>query len=165
MKFWIRLVISAFALSGVVAGAHAEDALDVSSEVPATRDLAADADLALKQRVPLLLVFAQYHCGYCEKLDREVLNPYYRTGAFDGKAIVRRVMIDSYTTITDFDGARIATSDLVGRFKVSVTPTLLFVDALGHELVERTVGINSTDFFGAYLDQSIDAALAKTRQR
>jgi thioredoxin-related protein len=165
MAFWIRLVISAIALSGIAAGAHAEDVPDASSDVPTTRDIAADAVLALKQRVPLLLVFAQYHCVYCEKLDREVLNPYYRTGAFDGKAIVRRVMIDSYTTVTDFDGTRIATSDLAGRYKISVTPTLLFVDALGHELVERTVGINGTDFFNAYLDQSIDAAREKIRAR
>lgn len=131
--------------------------------VPITRDLSADAALVADQRLPLLLVFAQDHCNYCDQLDREVLNPNYGTGAFDGRVIVRRFMIDSYATVSDFDGKRIDAGELSRKFKVYATPTLLLLDAHGRELVPRIVGIDSMDFFAAYLDQSIAEAGVKLR--
>jgi len=48
-----------------------------------------------------------------------------------------------------------------GRYGVFVTPTLLFLDADGLEVSKRIVGINSVDFFGAYVDE----ALAEGRKR
>jgi len=161
MRDWIRFSASLLIPLGVLVGAHAEDHTTVLSSVPMTRDLAAEAVLAAKEHVPLLLVFTQDYCDYCDQLDREVLNPYYSTGAFNGKAIVRRFMIDSYATVTDFDGKRLEASTLMSKFKVYATPALLFVDAHGHELVQRIVGINSVDFFAAYLEESIAAARVK----
>jgi len=150
----------------VVVGLSAARAADDPAalvNVPTTRDLAADAVLVTNQHLPLLLVFAQDHCDYCDKLDREVLNPSYGTGAYNGKAIVRRFMIDSYATVSDFDGKRVEAGELSRKLKVYVTPTLLLVDAHGHELVPRIVGVDNIDFYAAYLDESIAAATVKLR--
>lgn len=161
MMRWIQLITGVVALFWVLVISWAEDQATALPSVPTTRDLAADALLAMNERVPLLLVFTQDHCEYCAKLDREVLNPNYATGAFNGKVIVRRFMIDSYGTVTDFEGKRVEASALASRLKVYAAPTLLLVDAHGRELVQRIIGVDSFDFFSAYLDQSIETARAK----
>lgn len=161
MRPWMQFTIGIVVLLSALVTPRAEDSLTALPSVPITRDLAADARLAMKQGVPLLLVFAQDHCDYCAKLDREVLNPNYATGAFNDRVLARRFMIDSNATVIDFDGRRVEASALASKLKVYATPTLLLVDVHGHELVPRLVGIDSLDFFPAYLDQSIDAARAK----
>ncbi len=160
MRYLQWLVIMMVLCLGMARAASPDVAL---ASVPVTRDLAADAALVANQHLPLLLVFAQDHCNYCDKLDREVLNPSYGTGAYNGKVIVRRFMIDSYATVNDFDGKRIDASELSRKFKVYVTPTLLLVDAQGRELVPRIVGVDNIDFYSAYLDDSIAAAGIKLR--
>ena len=160
MRYLQWLVIMMVLCLGMARAANPDVAL---ASVPVTRDLAADAALVANQHLPLLLVFAQDHCNYCDKLDREVLNPSYGTGAYNGKVIVRRFMIDSYATVNDFDGKRIDASELSRKFKVYVTPTLLLVDAQGRELVPRIVGVDNIDFYSAYLDDSIAAAGSKLR--
>jgi thioredoxin-related protein len=40
-------------------------------------------------------------------------------------------------------GKRIATTQLSSRYKVFVTPTILFLDGGGSELAERMIGINT----------------------
>ena len=166
MKRGIQLVTGVVMLCGMLAGSQAEDQSSPLSAVPVTRDLAADALLGMSEHLPLLLVFMQDHCDYCVKLDHEILNPNYASGAFKGKAIVRRFMIDSfmidsYATVIDFDGKKVDASALASRFKVYATPTLVLVDAHGRELVQRIVGVDSFDFFAAYLDESIEQARAK----
>lgn len=160
MNTWFRAAAGIATLFCFLVTGHAEDPVP-QPNVPVTRDLAADAALAMNQHLPLLLVFAQEHCDYCDRLDREVLNPNYSSGAFNDKVIVRRFMIDSYATVTGFDGKQVEANALASKLKVYVTPTLLLIDASGHELVERITGIDNIDFFNAYLDESIAAARAK----
>lgn len=126
--------------------------------VPVTRNLNADADSARTRGLPLMLVFEQDHCGYCEQLEREVLNPYAVTGSFDDKAVVRRVMIDGYGTLRDLDGAAIAGDEVSKRFRAYVTPTVIFVDADGRELAPRLIGIENIEFYAAYLEQHLALA-------
>lgn len=126
--------------------------------VPITNDLSREAADARRGNVPLLLVFAQEHCDYCERLDREILNPWYASGGFNGKVRIRRVMIDSFQSTRDFDGAALDQDELRRRFKVYVTPTVLLVDAQGQELAPRITGIENSEFYGAYLEIAIDEA-------
>jgi thioredoxin-related protein len=117
-----------------------------------------DANDARTRGLPLMLVFAQDHCGYCEQLDREVLDPYVIAGTFDDKVVVRRVMIDSFGTLRDFDGTAIAPDEVSKRFHAYVTPTVIFVDADGRELAPRLVGIENIEFYAAYLEQNLAQA-------
>lgn len=142
--------------------AHAEDS--VLPPFPTTSNLAADAALAAQSGMPLLLVFAQDHCEFCDRLDREFLNPAQATGAYNGKVLVRRFMMDSHSLVRDFSGAKQEASELAHAMKVYVTPTLIFVDGKGAELGPRIVGIDSGEFFGTYLDEAIDAARKRFAQ-
>lgn len=138
--------------------ARADDSDSTLPPVPTTYDLAADATTAAQAGVPLLLVFAQHYCEFCDRLDREILNPAQATGAYNGKVLVRRFMMDSRSLVRDFNGVKHEASELAHQMKVYVTPTLLFVDGHGTELASRIVGIDSGEFFSAYLDEAIDAA-------
>ena len=46
---------------------------------------------------------------------------------------------------------------------VVLTPTLKFYDAQGREIVEEIEGFTNHDFYGYYLDERIDQALARLR--
>jgi len=60
-------------------------------------------------------------------------------------------------------GKRIATTQLFSRYKVFVTPTILFLDGGGSELAERMIGINTPEMYGGYLDNCINTALYAIR--
>lgn len=157
----MRWFVAAMTLILATSCAIAEGDESPLPSVPITRDLAADAARAARSGLPLLLIFSQDHCEYCEKLDREALNPAQATGAYRDKIMMRRFMMDSASLVRDFDGTQQEADALAHRLKIYVTPTLLFVDGQGIELAPRIVGIESLDFFGAYLEQSIDHARAK----
>lgn len=133
--------------------------------VPVTDDLAREAAHASRGGVPLLLVLTQEHCSFCERLDRDVMAPRYASGLFDGRVLVRRVMVDSYLSTRYFDGTVLSRDELRRRFKLDVTPTVLLVDADGNELAPRITGFENSEFYGAYLDIAIDNARARLARR
>jgi hypothetical protein len=52
----------------------------------------------------------------------------------------------------------VPTAEFAARYGVSLTPTLLFLNADGIELSERLIGIWSEDFYGGFIDSRIDTA-------
>lgn len=136
-------------------------AIPAGDAVPTTDDIARAAADAKRANVPLVLVFAQDHCDFCDRLDRDILNPSYSSGLFEGRAKVRRVMIDSYLNTRDFDGKPLDKDQLRSRFKVFVTPTVMVFDSKGTELVPSIIGIENAEFYSAYLDMAIDDARAR----
>lgn len=135
------------------------------ASVPVARDLAADGRLAAERRLPILLVVAASDCAYCIQLEEDFLIPMLISGDYDDRVIIRKIEIDQANLLRDFDGRLVTTSELADRYRASLTPTLLFLDPQGRELVERMVGLTTPDFFGGYLDQAIDAARENLRAR
>lgn len=133
-------------------------------QVEVSRDLAADAQLARTQHLPILLVFTTDYCDYCEMLEENFLKPMLISGHYQDKILIRKVIANTGRALIDFDGARVDTDKLAHRYKVRVYPTLLFLDSTGRELAERLVGLTTPDFYGGYLDDNIDVALSRVRQ-
>jgi thioredoxin-related protein len=126
------------------------------------RQLAAEA----KQRqLPIMLVVTQDHCGYCERMKREVLQPMQLSGDYDDRVLMRELMMDPGEMVTNFQGRREPASAFIGHYKVNVTPTLLFLDASGEEAAERILGINSVDYLLYYIEDAIDKAKATMTSR
>ncbi len=100
-------------------------------------------------------------CPYCRRLEEEILKPMLRSGDYEDNTLIVQLEIDSYGDLTDWDGKTITPAAFSSRYGVFVTPTLLFLDDSGRELSKRILGIQSVDFFGAYVDE----ALAEARQR
>lgn len=128
-------------------------------------DLRDESALAREKNLVLVLEFSSEYCGYCRRLEELFLLPMQRNADYDTKVLIRSVSLDSFESIIDFRGQRIDTSDFAARYGVSLTPTLLFLDASGKEVSEKLVGIWSEDFYGGYIDSRIEAGRQKLAQR
>lgn len=123
-------------------------------EMPIATDLKAFVD-EFPDRVVVLYFTAEY-CMYCQVLDREVLGPVLRSGDYEAISQFFRVKHDApETKLTDFDGKKISNDDLIQRYQVDVTPTIMFLGSDGLEVASSIVGFLTVDFYGAYLDQSL----------
>ena len=121
-------------------------------------DLRSEADILRAEKRVLLLEFSSEDCGYCRKLEKLFLIPMQRNPEYDDKVIIRSIPLDDFGSVIDFNGRSLSTSEFAARYGVSVTPTLLFLNADGEEISERLVGIWSEDFFGAFIDDRIERA-------
>ena len=122
-------------------------------------DLRDAARIVRDRNLVLVLEFSSDDCGYCRRLEEAFLLPMQRNEDYDAKVLIRSVSLDPHETVIDFDGRLLDTDRLAARYGVSLTPTLVFLNADGVELSERLVGIWSEDFYGAYIDDRIDRAL------
>lgn len=110
------------------------------------------------KRLPLLLAFHAEHCHYCQRLFEEQLIPIIKNGAYAERIVIRTFDIDNLGSIQDFNGEQISAEQFTKRYEAFLTPTLVFLDANGQEVVKRIRGYNSPDYYGAYLEQAINAA-------
>ena len=153
---WLTAVGLILATLEVFAGTPA-------GEVPLAKDLEREGRQAERACIPLLLEFSSLHCEYCTLLEDEVLKPTLLNRDYDRRVLMRKLVIDDASRLHDFDGKTIDASQLASRYKIFVTPTLVFVDRHGKELAERMVGVTTLEFFGGYLDQALDISREKLR--
>jgi len=137
--------------------------LQAGTGVPVTDNLADDAVRASRYQLPIMLVFTGVACSYCELLEDEIIKPMLLGGEYTDRVIIRKLVIDNGSWVTDFSGHRTATADLAHEYGVFVTPTVLFVDPAGYQLAERMVGVNTIEMYGGYLDQCIESARRRLR--
>jgi thioredoxin-related protein len=156
-RLYKLLVFGAATMWPVYAALHA----DVT--VPAATDLQRDGSLARSQELPILLTFSAAVCSYCEQLEQDFLQPMLLSGDYQDKILIRKLLVDYGSGLTDFNGQPVTGSELADRYRVFVVPTLLFVDGNGTELAERIIGINTPELFGGYLDECIETALLGIR--
>ena len=67
-------------------------------------------------------------------------------------------MSDRASPLIGFDGKATTAAAQVAAWKAGFTPTVLFLGPAGQDLAERLVGLASTDFYGAYLDERLAQA-------
>ncbi|MDY6979883.1 MAG: thioredoxin fold domain-containing protein [Pseudomonadota bacterium] len=132
-------------------------------EVPRTGDLQADGQLAKRKNLPILIMFSQTGCSYCEQVLEQFLEPMRKSGDYTDRVIMRRIKLDAFEEIRDFDGQWREPDEIALRYGASVTPTVVFVDYRGHQLAERILGLTTPAFYGGELDDAIELALQRLR--
>jgi len=132
--------------------------------IPELKNLQQDAYQANKQKLPLLIMFSAEHCPFCVTVKEEFLKPMLRSGHYVDRVLIRRVELDSRQVLRGFNGEKLPIRKLASRYKVFVTPTLVFIDAQGRELTGPLVGITNVYYYGGYLDEAIDTALNAVRK-
>jgi thioredoxin-related protein len=161
-KTGFKWVFSGLLLSIVAFQAFLPAAEAGGVSIPKAINLQNDGIFAQEKGIPVLLEFTMHGCPFCEEVENEVLRPMLISGDYDNKVMVRNVMIDEETVITDFNGEEITYEELASRYNVFVTPTLVLVHGNGKSMDIEMVGVTTIDFYAAYLDQAIDAALKQT---
>ena len=128
------------------------------------RDLREEARLAQAGELILVLEISSESCDYCRKLEELFLLPMQRNAEYDDKILIRSVSLDEFDTLVDFSGRSISGAEFAAQYQVSLTPTLLFLNADGVEMSDKLVGIWSEDFYGGFIDNRIEQARRKLQQ-
>jgi thioredoxin-related protein len=132
--------------------------------VEEVRDFSQLADTLNEKRLPLMLMFSSDHCVFCERLEQEFLIPMQISGDYEQRVVIRKLKMKYGNSVVDFNGQRLDANLLAKRYNVSVTPTVVFLDGSGQQLTAKHVGLMTPDFYGGYLDESIDIALDMLRR-
>ena len=136
-------------------------AVSGSVEMIQSRDLRDESRIASESNVILVIEVSSEDCGYCRRLEEDFLKPMQRNSYYDDKVLIRSISLSDFEHLVDFEGRSVSAADFALKYDVFVTPTLLFLDANGVELAEKLVGFWSADYFGGYIDNSIDEAREK----
>ncbi len=147
------LLVIAFSLAGPAAGD--------SVAMIQVADLRAESLLAKQKGLVLVIEFSADDCAYCRKLEDLFLLPMQRNAEYGDKILLRAVSLNEFDSLIDFDGRSVTTTEFAAQYDVTLTPTLVFLNAEGVEMSEKLVGIWSEDFFGGFIDNRIDEARDK----
>lgn len=150
------LLISIFLSALTIAGPVVSD----SANMIQVSDLREEARLAKANNLILVLEFSSDYCEFCRKLEALFLMPMQRNAEYNEKVLIRSVSLDAFESLIDFAGRSQTTAEFAARYNVSLTPTLLFLNAEGMEMSEKLIGIWSEDFYGLFIDDRIDEARA-----
>lgn len=133
------------------------------TDIIVVADFSRLAETAKTQSKLIMLEIAASYCSFCLKIEEEVLKPMLRSGDYDADVLIRKVNIDSFDNLRDFEGNIISGATLAHQFGIKVTPTLIFLNSQNQEVSKRIVGVNSLDYFGSYVDEAIENGLAFIR--
>jgi thioredoxin-related protein len=131
-----------------------------SATVQQVVDFRLEATEAAASGANLLLAVTRVGCPYCAKLRREILAPMIRSGEYTHRVLIREMLMEPDTAVTDFSGQLTSTAEIAARYGVSITPTVLLLDPSGRSLRPPITGINNSEMYGFYLDQAIAEAAA-----
>jgi thioredoxin-related protein len=126
-----------------------------AATLPAPRSLRDELAAALGRGRPLLVMASLDGCPFCRQVRDAHLAP---LRAEAGQPVVQLDM-GSAAVVADFDGRATTHEQLLRAWRVGVAPTVLFFGRGGREIAERLVGASIPDFYGAYLEQRVQAAL------
>jgi len=133
-----------------------------AAPIPELNSFEEVAKTARARGVPILVEFSTPWCRYCEALEQQVLKPLIRNGKYKNRIIVKKLEVDSYSSIAGFDGRQYRSDQLSSMYNVDLYPTLVFFDANGDEISQRIVGITVLEYVASELEKAIDIAVQDT---
>ena len=122
-------------------------------------DWQAVAALAQKEGRVVVVMVDQSDCPYCRRVESEFFASLLAGRDYEDTVFFGKISIDYGETIIGLDGKRVDTRDFLRGLSASLTPTVLFLDAERNELSESMVGLSTPDFYGYYLERSINDAV------
>lgn len=159
-RIFALMTLSLALCLGPIAGSVAAEASD---RIIKARNLETLSEQARERKLPILIMFSQEQCPYCTIMEENYLRPMLRSGEYKDKVIIRKVKIDDFDTLTDFNGKRIEAEDLPSRYRAWVTPTLIFLNSEGKQIAPKLTGIGTEGFFAGDIDNAIEVALTHLR--
>lgn len=134
-----------------------------AGSVPPVHDLQQDAAAARAINGAVLIALTGAHCVYCERVLNNFLIPMSGNHDYQAKVVMRRLVVSDDRPIRDFDGSETTPRKLAKHYGYTLVPTVILLDTKGRVLAKPVVGLTTEDYYGMYLDEAIDAALAKVR--
>ena len=132
-----------------------------AADLPLATDLQADGRAMHESGAPLLVLYSQAECSWCERARREYLVPMSQELRLKTSVLFRQIDMDSDRPVVDFHGRTSTHRGFAKAEGIRVTPTLVIYGPTGERLDEPIVGMRLADFYGQYILQSIDTAREK----
>lgn len=166
----LRSALRALPMTGLLWACLAGPGSAAESTLPLLRNAQQEAAPAVRAGQPLLILFSMPGCSYCPDVRDNYLRPMAReaekAAARPGSVpVVREVDITSTEKLIDFDGTAVESRQFSRRYQVKATPTVLMLDEHGQPLAQPLVGSGMAGFYGAYLDNALDAARQRLKER
>lgn len=134
-----------------------------AAELPLAQDLARDAQELAAKRIPMLVLYSQADCRWCERVRREYLGPMQRDPSYRARVVLRQIDLDSQARLIDFSGRATTHLDFARAEGARVTPTVQLYGPKGERLAEAIIGFLLPDFYAAYIDSAIVQATSRLR--
>ena len=128
--------------------------------IAAAHNLPAEAKRAVSADRIYLLYVSRLACPYCALLEKNVLFPMLRNDDYLAWVDLHELSWEG-GKVVDFDRHSRTAIEIISRYGVIGTPTLLFLDVAGNELTDRIIGYHSEDFYWHYFDKAIRKARKK----
>jgi len=141
--------------------ASASFAAGAKPALPVARDLAQEAASSARSGRTLLVLFSQHGCPWCERARREFLLPMSGNAHYRSRVSFVQVDVDSDRALRDFSGQATTHAAFARANGVRLYPTVMLFGPNGERLAEPLAGFTGSDFYGAHLDQRIDAAVGR----
>ncbi|AWI77136.1 hypothetical protein CEW83_19430 [Parazoarcus communis] len=138
--------------------------LSAAQGLPAAENLAQDARRMRAEALPMVVLYSQAGCTWCEEA-RRYLVPMSSAAETRDHALYRQVDIDSDAALVDFEGTRTTHREFARVRKVRLTPTVVVYGPDGARIGEAIVGMRLPDFYGQYLSNAVDAARTTLNSR
>ena len=135
-------------------------AIAAPNELPKAENLYADAQQASADKKPIVLFFTLPNCSYCRIVRYDVFLPLLKQRTGRDQPIIREISVTGQTLVTLFDGKRVTEAELAERYKVQMTPTVMFVNSEGEPLTDFLLGGDHTNYIGLF-DRSLEEARKK----
>lgn len=150
---WLLFIIGFSILS-----AHGGDLVQANN-------LLLDSQLARKQKTPILILFSEHSCPYCEIAKEEVLIPISKLKSYKNKVIIREVVVGNDNKFYDFYNNPTDGDDFRFKYSVNFYPTIIFVDYYGNRIMPDIIGIIDTEFYWQKIDKSLNVSNIKINKK
>lgn len=117
-------------------------------------DLPRELSRALSAGRPLIVMVSLDGCPFCRAVRDSHLGPLRD----EQRQPMVQLDMRSPQAVVALDGSATTHGALIRTLRADVAPTLLFIGPGGREVAPRLTGFMA-DFYGAYLDDRVDAAL------
>ena len=156
MNFHRLTAISLYLLAGfLISIAPARAA---SPTLNLATDLAQDASQSLALRRPVVLFFTQPGCSYCRIVRYDYFLPMLKERGERDPILLREISITGQRTLKGLDGRMTSEAELTARYKVQMTPTVMFIGPDGESLAESIIGGNHPDYLRLFERRHEEAA-------
>ena len=121
-----------------------------SAELPRAENLQIDAQQAVTDKKPIVLFFTLPNCSYCRIVRYDYFLPMLKQRAVIDQPIIREISVTGQNRVTLFDGQRVSEAELAERYKVQMTPTVLFVNHEGDVVGNSILGGDHSNYIALF---------------
>lgn len=120
-------------------------------------DLAADAERMRAVTQPMVVLFSQRNCGWCDRARSQLAGLAKDDPAGTG-VLFRQIDIDRDTALRDFAGGATTHRQFARKHGARFTPTVMVFGPQGQPLGEPILGMRVPDFYAQYVVLAIEEA-------